>query len=114
MALLKIITFEARYIIPLGGMVIGNSMNAAALSINRITSDILSNKLPIETALSLGKSWRVSSALYIRNAVTTGMISILNSMKTVGLVALPGAMTGMIWLEPIRSMLSCYKLLSCI
>jgi len=96
MALLKIITFEARYIIPLGGMVIGNSMNAAALSINRITSDIHSNKLPIETALSLGKSWRESSALYIRNSSTTGMIAILNNMKTVGLVALPGAMTGMI------------------
>ncbi len=96
MAFLNIITFEARYIIPLGGMIIGNSMNASALSMNRITSDISSNRLTVETALSLGKSWRESSALYFRDAVTTGMISILNSMKTVGLVALPGAMTGMI------------------
>lgn len=96
MASLKIIVFEARYIIPLGGMIIGNSMNAAALSVNRITSDIISNKLAVETSLSLGKSWRISSSKYIRAAVTTGMISILNSMKTVGLVALPGAMTGMI------------------
>ncbi len=96
MAVLQIITFDARYIIPLGGMIIGNSMNAAALSINRISSDILSNRLAVETALSLGKSWRAASSLYFRNAVTTGMISILNSMKTVGLVALPGAMTGMI------------------
>ncbi len=96
MALLNIITFEARYIIPLGGMVIGNSMNAAALTINRITSDISTNRLAVETSLSLGKNWRESSALYFRNAVTTGMISIMNSMKTVGLVALPGAMTGMI------------------
>lgn len=96
MAVLHIITFEARYIIPLGGMVIGNSMNAAALSINRITSDIHSNRHAVETALSLGKSWRTASLMYFRNAVTTGMIAILNNMKTVGLVALPGAMTGMI------------------
>lgn len=96
MAALQIITFEARYIIPLGGMVIGNSMNAAALSINRISSDILSNRHAVETALSLGKNWRSASAVYFRAAVTTGMISILNTMKTVGLVVLPGAMTGMI------------------
>lgn len=96
MASLKIITFEARYLIPLGGMIIGNSMNAAALSVNRITSDILSNRLAVETGLALGKSWRVASAKYFKSAVTTGMISIMNSMKTVGLVALPGAMTGMI------------------
>jgi len=96
MAVLKIISFDARYIIPLGGMIIGNSMNAAALSINRITSDIPSNRLAVETGLSLGKTWRVATASYIKASVTTGMISILNSMKTVGLVALPGAMTGMI------------------
>ncbi len=96
MAVLQIISFEARYIIPLGGMIIGNSMNASALAINRISSDIRSNRHAVETALALGKSWRSASSKYFREAVVTGMIAILNSMKTVGLVALPGAMTGMI------------------
>jgi putative ABC transport system permease protein len=92
----KIISFEAKYIIPLGGMIIGNSMNASALTIDRLHSDILSNRPALETSLALGKSWRESSAKFIRNSATAGMISILNFMKTVGIVALPGAMTGMI------------------
>ena len=54
MLLFEIISFEARYIIPLGGMLIGNSMNAAALSIDRLCSDIKTNQLAIETSLSLG------------------------------------------------------------
>jgi len=96
MLLLRIISFEARYIIPLGGMIIGNSMNAAALTIDRISSDIRDNRLAVETSLALGKSWRDAAGKFIRNSATTGMISMLNSMKTVGIVALPGAMTGMI------------------
>jgi putative ABC transport system permease protein len=92
----KIISFEAKYIIPLGGMIIGNSMNASALTIDRLYSDIISNRPALESSLALGKSWRESSAKYIRNSATAGMISILNFMKTVGIVALPGAMTGMI------------------
>ncbi len=105
MLLLRIISFEARYIIPLGGMIIGNSMNASALAIDRITSDVRDNRLAVESSLALGKSWRVAARKYIRSATTTGMISMLNSMKTVGIVALPGAMTGMILagIDPLRA-----------
>lgn len=92
----KIISFEAKYIIPLGGMIIGNSMNASALTIERLISDLRGNRLAVESSLALGKSWRVASRSYISNSATAGMLSILNFMKTVGLVALPGAMTGMI------------------
>ena len=105
MLALDIITLEARFIIPLGGMIIGNSMNATALAIDRLASDIDSNRLAIETSLSLGKSWRIASARFQRAAATAGMISILNSMKTLGIVALPGAMTGMILAgaEPLQA-----------
>lgn len=96
MLLFKIIEFEARYLIPLGGMIIGNSMNASALSIDRITSDIYAQRPAIESSLALGKKWHDAAAVYIRSAATAGMISILNFMKTAGIVALPGAMTGMI------------------
>lgn len=96
MLVTNIITLEARYVIPLAGMIIGNSMNTSALSIDRLVSDIRSNRLAIETALTLGKSWRQASRKYQQDAARTGMISILNFMKTVGIVALPGAMTGMI------------------
>jgi putative ABC transport system permease protein len=96
MLTLRLIRFEARYVIPLAGMIIGNSMNASAIAIDRLTSDMRSNRLAIETALALGKSWRVAAMSYQKAAARAGMISILNFMKTVGIVALPGAMTGMI------------------
>ncbi|MFC1475347.1 ABC transporter permease [Candidatus Zixiibacteriota bacterium] len=107
MLLFNIISFEARYIIPLGGMLIGNSMNASALCVDRLCSDIQGNQLAIETSLSLGKTWRMASSKFIKDASTTGMISILNFMKTVGIVALPGAMTGMIiaGIDPLKAVL---------
>ncbi|MBN1213341.1 MAG: iron export ABC transporter permease subunit FetB [candidate division Zixibacteria bacterium] len=105
--LLNVITFEARYIIPLAGMIVANSMNATTLTINRITSDITANRLAIETALSLGKNWRLATRTFQREAAIAGMISVLNFMKTVGIVALPGAMTGMILAgaEPVKAVL---------
>ncbi len=96
MLMLNIISFEARYIIPLGGMIIGNSMNASSISIDRLSSDLRNNRLGIETSLSLGKTWRSASSNYLNQAANAGLISILNFVKTVGIVALPGAMTGMI------------------
>ncbi len=107
MLALGIVTTEARYVIPLAGMIVGNSVTAAALSIDRLGSDLRSNRHAIETALALGTSWREASATYRREAAHTGMISILNFMKTVGLVALPGAMTGMILAgaEPLQAVL---------
>jgi len=96
MLALRIITPEARYIIPLAGMIISNTMNAGAVTFDRISSDLKDNRLAVETSLALGKTWRQASLRFYRNAVKAGMISILNFMKTVGIVALPGAMTGMI------------------
>jgi putative ABC transport system permease protein len=96
MLLLNIISAEARYLIPLAGMIISNSMNASSVTFDRIGSDLKGNRLEIETALSLGKSWQESSRRFYRDGVKAGLISILNFMKTVGIVALPGAMTGMI------------------
>jgi len=105
--LLDVVDFEARYLIPLAGMVVGNSMNASALVMDRLGSEIRNNALAIETSLALGKSWRQASAAVQRRAAKAGMISILNFLTTVGIVALPGAMTGMILAgaDPLRAVL---------
>lgn len=102
-----IITLEARYIIPLAGMIISNAMNASALTLNRLESDLSANKAAVETSLALGRSWREASLPFQRDAARAGMISILNFLKTVGIVALPGAMTGMILAgaEPLEAVL---------
>ncbi len=107
MLLVRIVPFKAQYIIPLAGMIVGNSMNASALTVNRIAADLKANAPAIETALALGKGWREASRPYQKNAATAGMLSILNFMKTVGIVALPGAMTGMILAgaDPLKAVL---------
>lgn len=104
---LKVISLEARYVIPLAGMIISNSMNATALTVNRLVSDIRQNREAIETGLALGKTWRVASRRFQKDAAVAGMLAILNFLKTVGIVALPGAMTGMILagVEPIDAIL---------
>jgi len=96
MLTVDIIEAKAQYIIPLGGMTIGNSMNCSALVMERLHSDVTGNRLAVETALSLGKTWRESVARYFQSAVKAGMMSMLNFFKVVGIVTLPGAMTGMI------------------
>jgi len=104
---LRVISMEARYLIPLAGMIISNSMNAASLTINRLVSDIRQNREAIETSLALGKTWRAASIRFQKDAVVAGMLPTLNFLKTVGVVALPGAMTGMILagVEPIKAIL---------
>jgi putative ABC transport system permease protein len=91
-----IIKAKAQYFIPLGGMTIGNSMNCSAQVMERLHSDITGNRLAVETALALGKTWREAVAGFFTKAVKTGMMPMLNFLKVVGIVQLPGAMTGMI------------------
>lgn len=105
--LLKVITLEPRYVIPLAGMIISNAMNASALTINRLISDLKQNREAIESALALGRNWREASRKFQKDAAVAGMLSMLNFLKTVGIVALPGAMTGMILAgaEPLDAIL---------
>ncbi len=91
-----IIKSKAQYFIPLGGMTVGASMNCSALVMERLHSDITGNRLAVETALSLGKSWREAVATYFTKSVKAGMMQMLNFFKVAGIVQLPGAMTGMI------------------
>jgi len=107
MMVFRIISAEARYMIPLAGMIVNNSMNSASITFNRIGADLKGNRLAIETALSLGKSWREASRRFYREAVKAGMISIVNFLETAGIVALPGAMTGMILagVSPLKAVL---------
>jgi putative ABC transport system permease protein len=91
-----IIKAKAQYFIPLGGMTVGASMNCSALVMERLHSDITGNRLAVETALSLGENWREAVATYFTKSVKAGMMQMLNFFKVVGIVQLPGAMTGMI------------------
>lgn len=85
-----------QYFLPIGGMVLGNSMNSAAVALDRLFSDLRARSAEVEMRLCLGADAAEASADIMRAAVRAGMIPAVNSMMAVGLVSLPGMMTGQI------------------
>lgn len=85
-----------KYLLPLFGMILGNGMNGVSLAGERLQSELNHRKLEIETLLAFGYSSHEASKEVRRDAMRAGLIPIINSMMVVGLVALPGLMTGQI------------------
>ncbi|MFA6233507.1 MAG: iron export ABC transporter permease subunit FetB [Bacteroidota bacterium] len=88
--------YRPEYFLPIGGMVIGNSMNAIAIALDRLFNDLLRRRGEVELLLCLGATGKEASAAMFRDAVKAGMIPSINSMMGVGLVFIPGMMTGQI------------------
>jgi putative ABC transport system permease protein len=88
--------FEARYIVPIGGMVIANAMNVVAQIFERVFALARAERAAIEVLLALGASPRQALEPHVRAAMRAAMIPTINGLLTVGLVALPGMMTGQI------------------
>jgi putative ABC transport system permease protein len=93
---LRVFPFEAKFIIPIAGMVVGNSMVVTGLVMSRLRDDLKLQRAQLEASLALGATDRQAAAGPLRRALRTGMTPIVDSTKTVGLISLPGAMTGMI------------------
>jgi putative ABC transport system permease protein len=88
--------WSPRYLIPLAGMIMGNALNSGSLAGERFASDLRARTAEVETMLSLGFSSKDAVKEIKRNAVRSALIPTFNSMLTVGIVALPGMMTGQI------------------
>ena len=88
--------YKPELFIPLAGMVIGNSMNAIALSLDRLFSELRNKRPYVEQMLLFGASSKEAVESSLRDAVRTGMIPSINSMMSVGLVFIPGMMSGQI------------------
>lgn len=87
---------DPQYVIPLCGMVLGNTLTGLSLCIDTLLEALDRGRADIEQRLSLGAtSWEASRTV-VRAAVRRGMVPILNSMTVVGIVSLPGMMTGQI------------------
>lgn len=86
--------YEAQYLIPLAGIVLGNAMNGAAIAGERLVSTINSSHLEIETHLSLGATPQQAVFGYRKDAIRAGLIPTLNQMMVVGIVTLPGTISG--------------------
>lgn len=92
----KTIQYEPYQVIPVSGMIIGNSMVALGLCYKQITSNFKNKQEEVETKLSLGADILPSSIEIIRDSIKTGMLPTIDSAKTLGIVSLPGMMTGLI------------------
>ena len=88
--------WEPQDIIPIAGMIAGNSMTSAALAGDRLQGDLRARAVLIEAMLALGFSGRDAVKPMVRAALRAAMIPTVNGMMTVGLVQLPGMMTGQI------------------
>ncbi len=88
--------YEPRYLIPLAGMIIGNSINGACLAVERLAAEMKDRQAEIETALCLGASPRMACQETLRNAFGAALLPMVNTMAAMGVVSLPGMMTGQI------------------
>jgi len=93
---LGIIEAEPRYVVPVGGMVIGNAMTAAAVALNRLGEDVSESAQRIEAALALGATSTQAVTPLVQRSLRSGMITLVDSTKTTGLIFFPGTMVGML------------------
>ena len=88
--------YDPRYLVPIFGMIVGNVMNGAALAAERLLSEMEARRGEVEAYLALGAGPARASAEPVRRALTAALIPSVNGLAVVGLVALPGMMTGQI------------------
>jgi putative ABC transport system permease protein len=87
---------DNRTVVPLAGMVVGNSLAATVLVGRRIVEDLADKRDEVEARLALGLPSSAAGAPYLRDAVRTALIPQIETTKAVGIVFLPGAMVGLI------------------
>jgi putative ABC transport system permease protein len=91
---LGIFAATPRFMVPVGGMVIGNSMTAAAVALNRLGDEVEAGAKQIEATLALGATSAQAAAPIVRRSLRSGMIALIDSTKTTGVVFFPGTMVG--------------------
>ena len=96
MTLLGVIQQDLTSIIPIGSMMVYGAMNANSLMLERFRSELASHAGQVEAGLALGASPEQVVAPYARRAVTAAMIPRINGLQSLGIVWIPGAMSGML------------------
>jgi uncharacterized protein (TIGR00245 family) len=92
----RVIAPHTRVIVPVGGMIVSSAMLAAGGALRRLDDEVRQSRPAIEARLSLGQSGREAILPLQRSALRTALIPAIDSTKVVGLISLPGAMTGLI------------------
>lgn len=88
--------WEPRYLVPLLGMILGNALTGVGLGLQRSLDLLDTGRAEVELLLARGATWWEAARPVVADAIRTGLIPILNNMSVVGLVSIPGMMTGQI------------------
>jgi putative ABC transport system permease protein len=93
---LGVFPLNGRTLVPIAGMMVGNSMTATVLAGRRLTDELRDKREEVEARLALGQPSRQAATPYVRAALRAALTPQIESTKATGLVFLPGAMTGLI------------------
>jgi putative ABC transport system permease protein len=93
---LGVINAAITSLVPVGSMLIANAMNTNGLALNRLRSDIIGKVGEIETALALGADAKTSVAPYMQASLESSLIPAIDSLRSLGIVWIPGLMAGML------------------
>lgn len=85
-----------RSLVPVGSLVIANAMKINSLSLDRLKSELADNRDVIEVGLSLGGPPAAVLANVLRDSIRASLIPVIDSLKSLGWVWIPGVMAGMI------------------
>lgn len=88
--------YNPRYFIPIAGMIIGNSMTGISLGVTRLVDGMTTKKQLVETALMLGATPKMATKEIVDQTFDSAILPTINSMVGMGIVFLPGMMTGQI------------------
>lgn len=104
---LGIFPLEPRYLVPTAGMMVGNAMQYTVLASRRVIEEFREQRDEIEARLALGQPGREAIRPYLRRAIQDALVPQIERTKAVGVVALPGAMTGLILagVDPVEAVL---------
>ncbi|GEO67916.1 ABC transporter permease [Levilactobacillus spicheri] len=99
------IRFIPSQIIPISGMIASNSMVAIGLAYRNLNRQFHDQRQGVLERLALGANPLDASIAIVRESIRTGMAPTIDSAKTVGLVSLPGMMSGLIFagVDPVRA-----------
>jgi putative ABC transport system permease protein len=93
---LGVFELEGRTLVPVAGMLIGNSMNSAVVASNRVSESVANQRSEIEAGLALGMTVKVASRRFIRSSLRTAISPQVEQTAALGIIVLPGTMTGLI------------------
>ena len=88
--------YDPRYALPLTGIILGNVLNAGAITLDGVLSGFPRERVKIEARLALGETFTEATRPVVVDAIRRGMVPLINQMSAAGIVTLPGIMTGQI------------------